>query len=597
MIRRPLRPLARIIRARAEGDDPRRIEAEERAARLRGQRALERQRAELRLLLVCAMFVLLFGVVGARMTLLAASDPLEPRASGLDTHIFAQRANIVDRNGSILATNLVTASLYAQPRLMVDKKAAAEGLARIFPDLDSGEMLEKFSSGRKFLWIKRKLSPEQRQAVHDLGEPGLLFGPRELRLYPNGRLASHILGGAGFGREGVHAAEIVGTAGVERQFDARLRDPKTVNEPLRLSIDLSVQGAIERVLDGGMKVMNARGAAAVLMEADTGRIIALASLPDFDPNHRPLPFVSGDPSLSPLFNRAAQGVYELGSTFKIFTAALAMESGLATPDTMVDTRGPLIWGKYKIRDFRDHGPRLSLTDVIVKSSNIGAAQLAVEAGAKAQQDFLRQLGLFEPTPLQLPESAAARPLLPPNWSELSTMTVSYGHGIAATPVHLAAAYATIANGGLRVRPTLLNDARVPDESDRVISERTSRHVRSMLRQVVTRGTASLGEVAGYQVGGKTGTADKPKPGGGYYRHRVIATFASIFPALDPKYVLVVALDEPEERSGRKPRRTAGWTAVPVAAEIIRRIAPLMDMRPMRDDERDGSGSGVTLARN
>jgi len=553
-------------------------------------------RAEIRLLLLCVMFVLGFGVVGARMTLIAASEPVEPRALPAGMLIHSQRANITDRYGSILATNLVTVSLYAQPHLMVDKRAAADGLLRIFPDLDASELLRRFEAQSKFLWIKRTLSPEQRQAVHDLGEPGLLFGPRDLRLYPNGRLASHILGGASFGREGVRAAEIVGVAGVERRFDERMRDPETAMQPVVLSIDLSVQAAVERVLDGGMRVMNARGAAAVLMEADTGRIVALASLPDFDPNHRPSPFVSGDPSLSPLFNRAAQGRYELGSTFKIFTAALAMERGIANPQTMINTKGPLVWGKYKIRDFRNYGPKLSLTDVIVKSSNIGSARIAVDAGSTAQQDLLRKLGFFEETGLELPEARGAKPLLPPKWSELSTMTISYGHGIAATPVHLAAAYASLVNGGLRVQPTLLNDSPLPGEVDRVIAASTSRHIRSMLRQVVTRGTASLGEVEGYQVGGKTGTADKPKPGGGYYDEKVIATFASIFPASDPKYVLVVTLDEPEERSGRKPRRTAGWTAVPVAAEIIRRIAPLMGIRPIREPV-DGTPSQVTLARN
>ncbi|WP_112321530.1 peptidoglycan D,D-transpeptidase FtsI family protein [Oceanibium sediminis] len=590
MIRRPLRPLARVMDARAQGENPDTIEAEERAARLRQRHRAERQKAEHRLWLLAATFVLAFGTVAVRMSVLAASDPIEPRSAGVHTQIVAQRADIVDRNGAILATNLQTASLYAQPHMMVDRAAAAAGLARIFPDLDETELLRRFSGKRKFLWIKRSLSPEQRQAVHDLGEPGLQFGPRELRLYPNGSLASHILGGYSFGREGVHAAEVIGSAGVERRFDAFLRDPAEGGKPLELSIDLSVQAAVERVLEGGMRLMNAKGATAVLMEANTGQIIAMASLPDFDPNQRPAPPTTGDPSDSPIFNRAAQGVYELGSTFKIFAAAQALELGLATPSTMIDTKGPLAWGRFRIRDFRDYGARLSLTDVIVKSSNIGTARIAMEIGGERQKAFLGTLGFLDPVQVDLPEASKTRPLIPDRWSEISTMTISYGHGLAATPLHLAAAYASIANGGLRVTPTLLKSTPPPTEADRVISRETSQSLRTMLRAVVERGTASLADVDGYAVGGKTGTADKPRHTGGYYEDKVISTFASIFPAHNPQYVLIVALDEPEDRTGREPRRTAGWTAAPVAGEIIRRIAPLMNMRPLPKEGADATNA-------
>ncbi|MEO1276146.1 MAG: penicillin-binding protein 2 [Pseudomonadota bacterium] len=560
MTRAPLRPLARVFSARAHGEDPDEIEAEARAARARARHQAERVQAETRLLLLAATFLLAFGAVALRMTALAASDPVEPEATQIASPIVAQRADIVDRNGAILATNLRTASLYAQPHKMIDKPAAAASLAAIFPELDEADLLRRFSGDRKFLWIKRTLSPEQKQAVHDLGEPGLQFGPREMRLYPNGRLASHILGGYGFGREGVHAAEVVGSAGLERRFDAYLRDPANGGAPLRLSIDLSVQAAVERVLAGGMRLMNAKGAAAVLMEARTGQIIALVSLPDFDPNKRPLPPSEGDPSDSPLFNRAAQGVYELGSTFKIFTAAQALETGLAAPSTMIDTKGPLTWGRFRIRDLHNREKRLSLTDVIVKSSNIGTARIAVEIGAERQQAFLSDLGFLEPVPVSLPEASKTKPLLPKRWSEISVMTISYGHGLAATPLHLATAYASLVNGGLKVSPSLLADTPPPGEADRILSPATSGILRQMLRQVVQRGTATLADVPGYRVGGKTGTADKPKHTGGYHEDKVIATFASVFPAHDPEYVLVVSLDEPEDRSGREPRRTAGWTA-------------------------------------
>jgi len=584
MIRRPLRPLARILSARAQGKDPDLIEAEERAARLAARHRAERQKAETRLLLLGLVFVLGFTTVAGRMALLSAAVPVEPRAALASDPIRAQRAEIVDRNGALLATNIVTASLYAQPATMIDPKRAAVELAGIFPDLDAGTLEARFTDGRKFLWIKRSISPEQRQRVHDLGEPGLLFGPREARLYPNGAVAAHVLGGASYGREGVHAAEVVGTAGVERVFDARLRDPERSDEPLRLSIDIEVQSALEEVLAAGMAEMNAKGAMGILMEADTGQIRALASLPDFDPNLRPPLPSRGDPADSPLFNRAAQGRYELGSTFKPLTVALALDTGLVAPTTLIDTKGPMRWGRFTIRDFHNYGPQLTVEDVIVKSSNIGAARIAILQGSKAQQDFLKRIGMFEPVPVELTEAARTTPLLPTRWSDLTTMTISYGHGIAVTPLHLAAAYAMIANGGRRVTPSIVLQDVAPDESRRVISERSAAQVRSMLRQVVLRGTARQADVPGYEVAGKTGTADKPLPHGGYARDRVISTFASFFPATHPEFVLVIALDEPVNVINGTKVRTAGWTAAPVAAKAIRRIAPIMGLRPGADPE-------------
>ncbi|MCO6381428.1 MAG: penicillin-binding protein 2 [Vannielia sp.] len=578
MTRTPLRPLARVIAARQSGQNPDAIERENLRLRHEAQRDRLRFRAEGRLFVLGVCFFCAFVVIGARMGHLAASVPAEPTSGDVAELISASRADIVDRQGRVLATNLSTHSLYAQPPLMVEKERAAEELAKIFPDLDAEKLKRQFTGARKFVWVKKKISPEQMQAVHDIGEPGLLFGPREMRLYPNGALASHILGGASFGREGVHSAEVVGVAGVEKQFDALLRDPARAGRPLELTIDLTVQAVTEEVLYGGMKLMNAKGASAVLMDVHSGEILAMASLPDFDPNNRPRPLTSGDQSDSPLFNRSVQGVYELGSTFKIFAAAQAMELGLVNPDTVINTKGPLTWGKHRIRDFHNYGNELSVTKIIVKSSNIGTARLAMDIGAQRQQEFLGQLGFLEPTPVEMVEAPTGKPLLPPNWSEISTMTISYGHGLSASPLHLATGYASLLNGGTRVYPTLLKQD-VKKEGPRVVSARTSERSRIMLRKVVTEGTASFGEVEGYAVGGKTGTADKPKPRGGYYKDKVIATFATIFPAHDPKYVLVVSLDEPVELTGPQPRRTAGWTAVPVTAEMIRRVAPLLGLRP------------------
>lgn len=593
MIRTPLRPLARILKARDTGENPDAIERENIRARHEIMRDKSRMRAEGRLLVLGVFFACAFAVIGVRMGTLAASEPHEPRAATTGASITASRADILDRNGKILATNLTTHALYAQPPHMIDKERSARELVAIFPDLNEATLLRQFTGSRKFIWIRKKISPEQMQAVHDIGDPGLLFGAREMRLYPNGKLAAHIMGGATFGREGVQSAEVIGTAGIEKAYDDYLRDPALDGKPLQLSIDMTVQAATREVLWGGMKLMNAKGASAVLMDVHSGEILSMVSLPDFDPNTRPRVLTEGDASDSPLFNRAVQGVYELGSVFKIFTAAQALEVGLVNPSTMINTKGPLRWGKYRIRDFHNYGAQLSMSDVIVKSSNIGTANVAVKIGVKRQREFLASLGLLKATPVELIEAAGAKPLLPPNWSELSTMTISYGHGISTSPLHLASAYSSVLNGGTRISPTLLRQ-NATAKGARIVSERTSEQLRSILRQVVVRGTASFGEVEGYAVGGKTGTADKPKPSGGYYEDKVVATFASVFPAHDPKYVLVVTLDEPVETSGKKPRRTAGWTAVPVAAEMIRRVAPLLGLRPEVEPLHP---TGVTLTSN
>jgi cell division protein FtsI (penicillin-binding protein 3) len=579
MTRTPLRPLASILRARDIGENPDAIERANLRARHEEMRSKGRARAEGRLLIMAVLFTGAFLTVGARMGMVSMSEASEPRTSYAGSRIQAERADIVDRHGRILATNLETHALYAQPHHMIDKERAAKELVAIFPDLDEERLTKDFTGKRKFLWIKKKISPEQLQAVLDIGEPGRLFGRREMRLYPNGRLAAHILGGASFGKEDVHDAELIGVAGVEKYFDDALRDPANGDKALTLSIDLTVQAAAERVLWGGMKLMNAKGASSVLMDVKTGEVISMVSLPDFDPNNRPRPPVQGQAADSPLFNRAVQGLYELGSTFKIFTAAQSLELGIAAPETLIDTKGPLRWGKFRIRDFRNYGAQLTLTKVIVKSSNIGTARIAQLIGAARQQDFLRNLGFFEPTPVEVVEARGAQPLLPRNWSELSTMTISYGHGMSASPLHLAAGYAAIANGGTKVTPTLLKQDAV-EVGPRVMSADSAKAARTMLRKVVSEGTASFGEVPGYAVGGKTGTADKPKENGrGYYEDKVIATFAAMFPTHDPKYVLILSLDEPVETSGDEPRRTAGWTAVPVAAEMIARVAPLLGLRP------------------
>ena len=579
MIRKPLRPLAQIFSARSAGEDPDLVELTNRRERAEIQHGRMLRKTQRRLIMIGCIFIISFGVIGMQMTALAMTEPSEPKAQNSINDISVSRADIVDRNGRILATNIETHSLYVHPKQLADPSGTALRLAEIFQDIDAITLKARFNGKQNFLWLRSAISPEEKQAVHDIGDPGLLFGPREMRLYPNGKLAGHILGGTTFGKQGVHSAEVIGVAGVEKEFDELLRDPKYNGRPLKLSVDLSVQSALEKVLRGGMQLMNAKAASAVLMEVHTGEIFAMSSLPDFDPNNRPIGLTKGDQSDDPLFNRAVQGLYEQGSVFKTFTVAQAMELGLVEADTMIDTKR-FRWGKYAIKDYRNYGPELTVEKVLVKSSNVGTARLSQMIGADSQKSFLKSLGLLAATPIELVEGSTAKPQFPSKWSEIATMTISYGHGISGSPLHLAAAYSAIVNGGTFVLPTILQKP-VSEVGARIISKNVSDQLRSMLRDVVRtpEGTANLGEVSGYSVGGKTGTAEKTSKTGGYDAERVLATFASFFPSEDPKYVLIITLDEPEDRMGVEPKRTAGYTAVPVAAEVIRRVAPLLGLVP------------------
>ena len=579
MIRRPLRPISQIISARKNGQNPDHIERENIRQRHLKMEKVTRIRSESRLLVLIGFFFLSFLAIGLKMGMLSMITPAEPISSTQILQTLTKRADILDRNGSILATNLITNALYAKPNLMIDKQKAAKELVKIFPDLKLLNLINQFEGTKKFIWIKRKISPEQMQAVHELGEPGLKFGPREMRLYPNGRLAAHVLGGVRYGRQSVHSAELVGSAGVELQFDKFLQDELGSGDPLILSLDLGVQSAIGHVLQGGMQLMNAKGAAAILMDIHSGEIISMVSLPDFDPNDRVQKVSKKDGSQSSLFNKAVQGRYELGSVFKVFTAAMALEDGIVNQNTLVDTSSPIIWGKHRISNYHRLPEELPFTDVIVKSSNTGTSRLAKELGGVRQKEFLTNLGFFESTGIELVEGKQITSQYPSNWSEISTMTISYGHGISSSPLHLAAAFASVLNGGLKVNPTLLKRNGTDKIRKRVIRSDVSQTLINILYQVVERGTASAARVHGYSVAGKTGTAKKVKPTGGYYNKKNITTFASVFPAEAPKYVLLVTLDEPVVITGLKSRRTAGWTAAPISSEIIYRAAPLLGVRP------------------
>ncbi|MBK0399660.1 penicillin-binding protein 2 [Limibaculum sp. M0105] len=539
-------------------------------------RATARPRDDWRLMLIVAVFMLCYGAVAVRMGAMAISEPEEPRLAGYGG-AEPVRGEIVDRNGALIAANLPAWSLYAHPAELKDPLATAQELAGIFPDMSEAELVRLLTSRNDFVWVRRPITPRQKAAVQDLGRPGLFFGARDMRFYPAGQAAAHIVGGVRAQSEGVRHAELVGSGGIERYFDERLRDPARAGDALRLSIDLGAQQAMREVLSAEVSRLGAKGATGIIMNVRTGEIVTMVSLPDFDPNARPSA-ADGKGAANPRFNRAVQGVYELGSVFKVLTAAMALELGIVTPETMVETGSAVVIGRNAIRDMHRMPETLSVTDIVVRSSNTGTTRLALKIGAERMRGFLDRLGMFDPVPVEISEAARARPLKPPRWSEISTATISFGHGLSVSPLHLSAAFATLANGGQKVVPSLIRGGNQPGE--RIFSERTSREMMAILREVVSRGTGRRTNVEGYEVGGKTGTADKPRQDGrGYEKDKVIATFAAVFPTSAPAYVAVISLDEPVDRSGPRPIREASRTAVPATAEAIRRIAPLLGLRP------------------
>ncbi len=530
------------------------------------------------------MLGLAFILLSSRLAVVAMTGPHDNIViHGPGSAISGGRIDIVDRRGTILATNTPTASLYVHPRELSPEGAihALERLPEIFPDLDVGQLERKLDPDRKFAWIKRQVSPTQTRAVVNTGLAGMHFGQRQLRIYPKGNLASHVLGGTNFGRESVHSAEITGVAGVELGLDSQLREDGTGNSVMRLSIDHRIQSIVEQKLAAGVSIYRANAGSAVLMDVRTGEIVSLASYPDFDPNRRSQYFQARGKEGSPLFNIPVQGIFEFGSVFKVFAAAQALDLGLVHTDTLIETTPIKINKRTTIRNSYGREDPITVEDAIVKSSNTAAVRLASMIGKARQQEFMRSLGFLDRSPLELSETRIVNPIYPERWITHSLATISFGHGIAVSAVHLAAAYATMANGGCRVVPTILPVNHRPP-CEQIISPRASRQITEIMRQVVLRGTATKAQLPDIAVGGKTGTADKPNPKGGYHDDRVLATFAAVFPTEAPKYVLILSLDEPNSNDGSKWERSAGNTAVPVAAEIISSTASLL-LRPSQTD--------------
>ena len=549
-----------------------------------GRGALDTTRG--RLVIAAGGFAVLFGAVVIKLAAATVLMPLESKRlarlpgpppmpsagseAGADAVPVAlhdpsphPRAMIVDRNGEILALSLPTAGLYANPQEMIDPADTADKLKRVLPQLDLAVLLERLSSQKQFVYLARNITPREQLAVNNLGIPGIYFEPTERRRYPQGRVAAHVVGAVDVDAHGV--------AGVERYFDQRLREDP---EPLRLSIDVRVQAAVRDELSKSMAEFRAIGACGIVMDVRTGEVVAMVSLPDFDANK------PGDATPEERFNRAVTGMYEPGSTFKLQTAAMALDSGAARLWSTYDAAHNIHIGRFTIQDFQGKHRVLTLPEVIAYSSNLGAAHIAQSVGADRQRAWLDRMGMFNRIGVELPEEG--RPIVQKaeNWKEIATMTVGFGHGIAVSPLHVVRGTAALANGGQVLRPTILApepDA-APREGTQVMQRATSDTLRKLMRLVVTEGYGKPADVPGYFVGGKTGTAEK-NSGHGYKKHSNISAFMSVFPMNAPRYAVYFMLDEPKGNASTGGYSTAGAVSAPGAGRVIARIAPMLGLMP------------------
>jgi cell division protein FtsI (penicillin-binding protein 3) len=525
----------------------------------------------------------LFGMVAATALLRIGFIGLveaTPQISTIADALLPARGDIVDRNGAPLARAFPAYALWYNPGalgggspLVKSPRQVAESLVRIFPDEDVATLTARLASGKPG-YLRRRVLPEDANRIHDLGEPALEFPRENERYYPQGSMAASVLGFV--------TADGHGKVGMEQVFDKQLTDPASRGTPAMLSIDSRVQGALEDELGRGIAETNAKGAAGVILDVDTGEVVALASLPSFNPN-----LIDGAGSAN-IFNRVTNQVYELGSTFKPLTVAAAIDAGTVTNLARRYPAAPLKIANYTIHDSHNMGASLNVPEALIHSSNVVTAQVADELGATRLRAVMQALGFNERPYIELP--AKGFPLWPRGeakdggWSRITTMTVSYGHGIAVTPMHLASAYAALVNGGIWRPATLLKlkPAEVP-AGRRVFKASTSARMRQLLRLIVADGTGKKADATGFRVGGKTGSAEKPGAGG-YRKTSLVATFAAAFPMDRPRYVIIAMLDEPQGTAATSGQRTAAWNAAPVVGRVVPRIGPLLGVMP--DDTRD-----------
>lgn len=526
----------------------------------------------LRILAVAAGLSLATLAVVGQLIRLGVSSHEQIRSASAEplSRIYA-RPDIVDRNGRIIATDVIANSLFADPALVLDRDEVAEKLSQTLPGLDADDLRTQLADrSRRFVWIRRGLAPLDAQRVHDLGLPGLAFRREPKRVYPGGSLLGHVVGQVN--------PDNRGTTGIERYIDETGAAEAVHGAvasgagPVRLSVDLGVQHAVADELSSAAARFHATGAAGLVMDATSGEIVAAASWPPVDPH---VPGAHLDPART---DRLQGGVYELGSIFKALTVAMALDDGQATLDKSYDVTRPLVFGRHQIRDLHPVGRPLTVRDIFIHSSNVGAAMLATEAGNSRQLVFLARMGLTEP--IRTEAGPVAPPLLPPRWGDIETATIAFGHGLAVAPLQVAAVMASLVNGGYRVAPTYLARADGHGPGEAVLRPETSTALRELMRLNVTmtNGTGRRAEVPGYRVGGKTGTAEMPGKGG-YQEKSVISSFIGALPMDHPRYVVLVSLFEPQPEQGSKGGITAGLNAAPVTAAVVARIAPILKVLP------------------
>ena len=539
--------------------------------RLVGQRRQMLALMHQRLMFGMLVYGGIVALIVLRILYLAAFGDHAGRKEGL-TSLIPERGDIVDRDGQPLARTIDAWTIAIHPSKVIgDKLALARNLAALMPEHSEEQYFAMLRSGKSFFYLRRRAPPGLVEAVNALGEPGLAIQREPDRLYPQTSLAAHVIGYTDVDGNGV--------AGIEHSFNKQLSDPATRGDALVLSIDSRVQQALEHELLDAMTKFSAIGAAGVVMDVRTGELLAMTSLPQLNPN------AAGDGTDEARFNRATLGVYELGSTFKPFTVAMAMDSGIIKSFGQIyNCPDELLAYGHAIHDTHPYGRPCTVAEIMKESSNIGTAQIAAQVGAERQKYFLKKMGFLNRVKIELGE--AGRTLTPgANWGPLEVMTVGYGHGIAVTPLHLATGYATLFNGGVYHPATLLKvgpNHAVP-RGVRVFSEETSYRMRALLRLVVTQGTGKKADAPGYRVGGKTGTAEKLL-NGRYTSSAVITTFAGVFPMDEPRYVVVVMLDDPKATSDTYGFHTAGWNVAPVVSRTISRIAPMLGVQPDKTRE-------------
>jgi cell division protein FtsI (penicillin-binding protein 3) len=551
--------------------DPQTSAAASRAERAYFARSRDRHR------LACLALAVSFLLIGLRLVSLGFTTQ-EPGSGGIqDISTTVHRPDILDRNGRLLATDIKGATLYADPARVVDRDELIEQVSSVLPDINGPELRERLKQGRRFVVIRRELTPKQRAEIYELGQPGLGFIEEYRRVYPVGATACHVVGHVNVDNKGL--------AGIEKFIDNNPQlamsssDNAVGGEAVTLSLDLGVQHVVREELAKAMTIYRAKAAAGVIIDVQSGEVMALVSLPDYDSNHREQALDKDR------LNRMTSGVYEMGSVFKVFTAAAALDAGSASLRSSYDASQPLHVASFTIEDFHGKKRRLTVPEIFIYSSNIGAARMALDLGIDRHRAFLRKLGLLNRLSTEIGEGAA--PIVPSPWERLSTITIAFGHGLSVTPLQVAAAALPLVNGGFAVTPTFLPRPRLAAlrQSPSVLKSSTSHAMLSLMRLNVLKGTGKRAHAEGYRVGGKTGTADKVV-GRRYKSSSVLTSFLAVFPTDAPEYLALVMLDEPQRVAESDNQQTAGVNAAPTAGRIVERIAPILGVAPrLEGDQR------------